>query len=87
MMLQVPISLEAEAVLRQRADARGEELSAAAARILEDALRSPRVDELLAPFRSQVAESGATDEDLDALCEELREEVCQAQQALRKNGA
>ena len=36
---------------------------------------SPSFDEILAPLRQQVAESGITDTELDALFREAREEV------------
>jgi hypothetical protein len=39
-------------------------------------------DERLAAFRQQVEESGITDEDLDRLFEELREEVWQENQSV-----
>jgi hypothetical protein len=48
---------------------------------------SPTVDELLAPFRNQVDESGATDEELDNLCEELRQEVWRDQEARKAKRA
>jgi hypothetical protein len=74
-MLQIPLPPDVEARLRERAKARGEDVSALAARLLEDALSTATVDELLAPFRRQVAESGITDDELDRLGEELRDEV------------
>jgi hypothetical protein len=79
MILQIPVSPETEAVLRERASAHGEEVGAYAARLLRDALSAPSVDELLAPFRREVEESGASDEELDLLCEELRQDVRQEQ--------
>lgn len=85
-MLQIPLPPETEALLRERASAKGEEVSAYAARLLSEALRAPSADELLAPFRKQVEESGITDEELDALGESLRDEVWREHQA-RKNSA
>jgi hypothetical protein len=41
-------------------------------------------DEILAPFRQSVAESGMTDEELDALFQEAREEVWQQWQQTKK---
>lgn len=78
-MLQVPITPEAEATLRQRALARGEDVGAYAARLLLDALTAPSVNDLLAPFRKQVESSGISDEELDSLGEQLRDEVWQDQ--------
>jgi hypothetical protein len=74
-MLQIPLPPDVEARLRERAKAHGEDVSALAARLLEDALSTTTVDELLAPFRRQVEESGITDDELDRLGEELRDEV------------
>jgi hypothetical protein len=86
-MLQVPLTPETEAVLRERAKALGEDVADYAARLLRDAVTTPSVDELLAPFRRHVDESGATDEELDSLCEELRQEVWQEQQARKAKRA
>jgi hypothetical protein len=72
MLLQIEISAETEAALRERAAARGEDVTACAARLLHEALSAPTADELLAPFRRQVAASGVSDEELDEPCEELR---------------
>lgn len=80
-MLQIPLSPQFEAVLRERAQAHGEDMSAYAASLLQDALAAPSVEELLAPFRKQVDESRASDDELDALGESLRDEVWQEQQA------
>ncbi len=86
-MLQIPLTPETEATLRERAIARGEDVGVYAARLLQDALTTPNVDELLAPFRRQVAESHATDEELDALCDELRQDVWEEQQARKAKTA
>jgi hypothetical protein len=82
-MLEIALPPETEAVLRERARIHGEDVSAYASRLLKDALTGRSVDELLAPFRQQVEESGATDAELDELCEELREEVWQQRHAKR----
>jgi hypothetical protein len=74
-MLQIALPPETEAALRERASANGEDASEYAVRLLKDALGSRSVEELLAPFRQQVKHSGATDAELDTLCDELREEV------------
>ncbi len=79
-MLQIPLTPDAEQMLRDRARATGEDVSVYAARLLKDALCAPSVDELLAPFRRQVEESGITDVNLDLLGESLRHEVWHEQQ-------
>ena len=80
-MLQIPLPPDTEQVLRERAKASGEDVPSYAARLLQEALVAPSVDELLAPFRKQVEDSGMTDEQLNQLGEELRREVRQEQQA------
>ncbi len=43
--------------------------------LLDRTLHTPSLNEVLAPFRAQVAVSGIGDEELDALFEEAREEA------------
>lgn len=81
MTLTIPLSPEAEARLQERAIAAGQDVTAYAAQLLEEAITSPTVDELLAPFRRQVEQSGMSDEELDAFYEELRDKVWQERQA------
>ncbi len=80
-MLQIPLTPVAEELLQERAKAHGEDVASYAARLLQDALVAPSVEELLAPFRKQVEESGITDAELHSLGEELRTEVWQARKA------
>ena len=86
-MLQIPLSPATEAALRERANVRGEDVAVYAARLLQDALSAPNVEELLRPFRQQVERSGATDEELDSLCEELRQEVWEEREAQKAKRA
>ena len=86
-MLQIPLSPDAEEMLRQRAAANGEDVSSYAARLLQDALSAPSVEERLAPFRKQVEDSGITDDELNELGEELRSEVWQNTQARKAKTA
>jgi hypothetical protein len=86
-MLQIPLPPDTEELLRQRAKANGEDISAYAARLLKEALTTPSVDELLAPFRKQIEESGTSDEEFDRLGEKLRQEVWQEQQARKAKTA
>ena len=44
----------------------------------------PSLDEILAPFRRQVEESGITDEELDELFTEARKEVFKAKKERQK---
>ncbi len=73
MTLKLTLSTQAEARLRERAAAAGEDPAEHALRILEAAVSEPTLDELLAPFRQQVAESGAPDEELQALFTQARD--------------
>jgi hypothetical protein len=86
-MLHIPLPPDTESLLRERALAHGEDVSAYAARLLKEALSAPTVDELLAPFRKQIEDSGITDQELDALGESLRDEVWRNRQAAKANGA
>ena len=60
--------------LENEAHRRGVDASQFASQILERALASPSLEEILAPFRKQVQDSGLTDEQLDALFQDAREE-------------
>ena len=83
MSISIPLSPEAEARLRERAQAAGEEISSYAARLLDDALTTPSIEELLAPFRKQVNESGMSDDELDKFYEDLRDKVWEEKQTKR----
>ena len=56
-MHPLPLPPDTEETLRERAKANGEDVSSYAARLIQEALNTPSVDELLAPFRKQVEES------------------------------
>ncbi len=60
------LSEQARAKLREQAANRGQDLSTFASKLIEQAVTEPTVDEVLAPFRKQVAESAMSDEQLDA---------------------
>jgi hypothetical protein len=59
------LSESARARLVDQAAANGQDVSAYASRLLERAVDQPTIDEILAPFGKQVAESGMSDEELD----------------------
>ena len=77
MTLSVNVPPAVEAQLAERAAAAGATVEDMAAALLADAvLRAPRTfDEILAPFRQSVADSGMTDDELDAFFREVRQEV------------
>ncbi len=86
-MLRVPLTPQIEAVLRERAEAHGEDVGVYAARLLQHAFAAPNVEQLLASFRKQVEKSGTSDDEPDALGESLRDEVWQEQQARKAKSA
>jgi hypothetical protein len=68
LMLQIPLPPDTETKLRERASARGQDVSSYAAHLLKEALNTPSVDELLAPVREAYDKSGITeDESFDFL--------------------
>ena len=66
---QTPLTLHlsdrARAKLAQQAAVRGQDMAAVASELIEQATALASVDEMLAPFRKQVADSGMTDDQLD----------------------
>lgn len=76
-IIQLSLTPDLEARLVAKAKACGEEPQRHAERILSDALTAPSLDEILAPFRREVAASGVSDEDLDSFYEDLRDKVWQ----------
>jgi hypothetical protein len=86
-MLQILLPPETEAALRKRASIRGEDVAIYAGCLLQDAVDAPDVDEMLRPFRRQVADEGTPDEELDALCDELRGDLWKEHQGKKAMGA
>jgi hypothetical protein len=60
------LSERARAKLAEQAAQSGLDISAVASDLIEHAVSRLSVDDVLAPFRKQVAESGMSDEELDA---------------------
>ncbi|HKI35577.1 MAG TPA: hypothetical protein VKA46_27215 [Gemmataceae bacterium] len=76
MTITVSVSPEIERKLSDRAAQSGRDVESLAREFIEQGVNGePTLDEILAPFRRQVAESGMSDEELTALFEEAREEV------------
>lgn len=63
--MKLKLTKQTSEKLSQRAAASGKDVAAVASDLLEQVISQPPVDELLAPFRKQVAESGLSDEQLD----------------------
>jgi plasmid stability protein len=76
MTLTLTLPPETEKKLRERAAHTGQEVVALARELIERGLvAAPTIDEILAPFRQDVAASGLSDAELDTLFEEEREAV------------
>jgi len=65
-LVTLRLSEQARAKLSEKAAKSGQDISAVASDLIEHAVTRPSVDEVLAPFRKQVAQSGLSDEELDA---------------------
>lgn len=75
MTIDVSLTPQTEAKLRQRAATLGRDLAAVASDLLEEAVTRPTVEELLAPTRRQVAESGMSDTTIDNFFRDVLNEV------------
>lgn len=75
--LSLPQELEQE--LRQRAAATGKDVNALALEAIEDKLRAASMTfaQIMEPVRREFEESGMTEEELDRLIKEAREEARQ----------
>lgn len=83
MELKITVSEQATAALEQRARERGcTDVNKYIERLIAtDLLAAKSFDEILAPIRKSFQESGMSDNDLDALFEDAREEVYQERKA------
>jgi hypothetical protein len=63
MTVTISIPDDVGAKLRERADALGEAVPRYAARLVEQAVRTPTLDELLAPVQADFARSGMSDDE------------------------
>lgn len=76
LVVQLPPEMEQELTIR--AGESGREVADLARELIERGLHASRsIDEILAPFRAEVSQSGISDDELDAFFEEAREEVHQ----------
>ena len=64
--MKLRLTKRASERLAQRAAESGQDVAALASDLIEQAVTRPTVDEVLAPFRKQIADSGMSDEELDA---------------------
>jgi hypothetical protein len=95
MSITISLPPQTEEKLRQRAEASGVALDALACFLIEQGLNggkaSPAVpgaalDEVLAPFRREVEESGMTDDELRDFFTEVRDEVRSEKRSGRVQG-
>ena len=70
MTLSLTLPPDVEAKLRKRAAELQQSPDDYASHVLAQAVNARTVDEILAPFRKQVADSGMSDEELDAFYRE-----------------
>jgi hypothetical protein len=77
MELQINISAEAESKLKERAAAEGKDPTAYASELVEQAVKKPSLDAVLAPLRKEFEDSGMTDD-------QLLEQIMAAQAEYRK---
>jgi pyruvate carboxylase len=69
------LSAQASAKLAARAAESGQDVASCASELIEQAITRPSIDEIMAPFRKQVAESGMSDEELDDFHRDLLAKV------------
>jgi hypothetical protein len=78
MTVVLELKPEIEEALQKKARDNGFEVNVYLEKLIEkDMDRAKTLDEILAPFRREVEESGITDDELGALVEETREEIYQ----------
>jgi len=76
MTITLDLPAETERRLRERAAETGRDVAAVARELIERGIQAgPTLDEILAPFRAQVAASGMTDAELDEYFGGLRDEA------------
>ena len=76
MTVVIDLPVELERKLQACAAAAGKDAATYVREAVEDKLHGPRsLDEILAPFRREVLQSGMSDQELDAFYEGLRDEV------------
>lgn len=84
MTITIRLSSDEECRLSERASQNGQDVVEYIRRLIEkDIQTTATLDEILAPVRKQFEESGMSDDDLDALVDEVREEIWQERQARR----
>ena len=81
MSIVIQLLPETEKELTERAGKAGQEVGELARELIERGLRKPpSLDEILAPFRAEVEQSGMSEMELEAMFEEAREEAFREKQ-------
>ncbi len=76
MEITITLSAEQEKTLQDRAAASGEAVADYLHRVIDRHIKAPSLlADWLAPIRQEFAESGMSEDDLDSLVEEARDEV------------
>lgn len=70
--MKLRLTAQTKENLSARAAQNGQQIEECASELIEQALTTPNLDDLLAPLRAQVAASGMSDDELDAFHEDLR---------------
>jgi hypothetical protein len=78
-MIQINLPSDIEQKLRERAAQAGQDISTVIVEALREKVNEPsRLEAILGAFRSAFAQSGCSDEELDAAVESARDEIWQA---------
>jgi hypothetical protein len=83
MVLNIPISPETEAALRNRAETAGVDLQTFVTRTLERFASRPTLEESLAPLRAEFEASGMTEDQLVEMLETAKHEMREDRRARR----
>lgn len=76
--IKVKLTPEKGKLLQERASKQGMDIDHYLTKLIDRDLTSPTIDEILAPFRADVASSGMTQEELDQFFKGVRKEVSAA---------
>ena len=82
--LTINLSKDISVALENKAKLSGRDATEFVEDLVTKEVNSPTLDEILAPFRREVEESGVTDEELNQLFLEARKEVFKAKKERQK---
>ena len=84
MTLTINLPKDVGTALEKRAQTSGRDSAEYVEDLVTKEVNTPSLDEILAPFRREVEESGMTDDELDTLFTEARKEVFKAKKERQK---